>query len=230
MNQNTLPYIAQQALDRFYQTYRSDTSFFTIDDFKEYVGNAVGAYYQQIWDAKYKEVRSEKKDEVVTFDSGILSDQTLTVPSESKTKNSFLLELEQPIMSFMADQNNCGLQAVLYSKTNCDDLDTKAIRSTLVQKNSLKLLPICDRIFYYLDGNNIGIVNKRLLPVNEIKLYYVPAINDDMIVPEGIRQSVIDMAVTSLKEAHKDVVVKETLGNNQNMVIQSEIDQKQLTP
>lgn len=228
MNQNTLPYIAQQALDRFYQTYRSDNSFFTVDDFIQYVGNAVGGYYQQVWDAKYKEIRSEKRDEVVTFDSGILSEQTLNVPHETSMKSSFTIPLASPIMSFMSDQNNCGLQMVLYSKTDCEDIDTRAIRTTLVQKNSITKLPICDRIFFYLDGNSLGIVNKRMLPIKQIKLYYVPSVNEDMVIPEGVRQSVIDMAVMSLKEAHKDVIVKRELGDNPNMIMESEIDKGQL--
>ena len=90
MNQNTLKYIAQQAHDRFNQTYESDDDFFDIDDFINFAGNAIGDIYQMAWKEKYVELRQERKDEVVTFDSGILSQQILKVP-RGTSKISFFL-------------------------------------------------------------------------------------------------------------------------------------------
>lgn len=226
--------IAQQAEDLYKQSYDTDEDFFTPQDFILYCGNELADIYQTIWTDKYKELRSEKKDEVVSFDTNILATQTITVPSNLTAKVNFELPLQSPIMSFAYDQNNCGLQAVFYSKDNCNDFSERAVRSTLLQKQALKNTVICDRLFYYADGLNLGLVNRRFLPVNEVLVYYVPAINENMIVPDGLINIVINGnqirkgVVRSMKEAAAGVVIKNNLGDNSNQVLESNLDLKQV--
>lgn len=226
-----LKFVAQQVMDKYLTAYRSDTDFFTLQDYIDYTGNAVADFYMNMWTAKYGELRQEKKDEVVTFDSGILSEQILTVPKEKKDKTSFTIPLTYPVMSFAYDQNNCGFQVVFISgDPECDEFDKRAVRSTLLQKNALDRTVICDRVFFYPDGNNLGIVNKRFLPVNKIKLYYVPSVTEDMIIPDIIVAKVIDATIISLKQSAAGVVVRHELGNNANHVMESSIDKSQLKP
>lgn len=224
----TLKFVAQQAMDRFYQTYKSDTDFFSLDDFVDYCGNAVSDFYKSLWQLKYTELRQERKDEVVSFDSGILAEQEISISDDLFAKTIFSVPLTYPIMTFEYDQNNCGAQAVFYNSEDGDGFEKRAIRSTLLQKRSLSGMPICDRVFFLLNGVNIEIVNKRMLPVKRIKIYYVPSVNEDMIVPDGIVQKVLDTVIMSLKESKKGVVVKRELDNNPNMVIEGELDKSQL--
>lgn len=224
-----LKYVAQQAMDNFYQSYVEDTNFFTIDDFISYTGNTVSAFYTQMWKDKYAELRQEKKDEMVTFDTAILGQQIIKVPKESLFKRSFKVKLDEKIMSFPYDQNNCGFQAVFYKKKDdCEDFENRAVRTTVLQKNSVSKTPICDRVFFYYDGTELGIINRRMLPVGEILCYYVPAVSREMLVPEGIIQQVISATVMMIKESAKGVIIQRELGNNPNRVLEGELDKSQL--
>lgn len=218
-------------MHKFYQTYKTDTNFFTLDDFITYVGDAISDFYNQLYQVKYGELRKDKKEEIVSFDTNVLSESVLKVP-EDKCKNSvFYIDLEQPIMSFLYDQNNVGLQIVLYNKKGCEDFEDRAYRSTLAQKFAvLKGLPIVDRVFYFQDGDRLGIINKRMLPIDNVKIYFIPSVYEDMIVPDGIADKVIQSAIMNLKESKKGVVVMRELGNNPNQTIETEIDKSQLKP
>lgn len=223
-----LKIVAQDTMHKFYQTYKSDTSFFTLSDFITYVGDAVSAYYDALFQLQHGELKKEKKEEIVTFDDGVLAEQTIEIPDDFKNKTAFILETN-PIQSFMYDQNNVGLQYVLYRGRNSDDFDRKAIRTTTLQRFSLKYAPIIDEIFFYREGmNKVGIINKRFLPIDEIQIRYVPSIFPEMTLPDGIIDKVITSAIMTLKESHKDVVVKRSLGNNQNLVMEGEIDTNNL--
>jgi hypothetical protein len=211
-------------MHKFYQTYKSDTSFFTLSDFVNYVGDAVSAYYDALFQLQHGELKKEKKEEIVTFDDGVLAEQIIKIPDNFKNQTAFILETNL-IQSFMYDQNNVGLQYVLYKGKNDDDFDRKAIRTTTLQKFSLKYSPIIDEIFFYREGmNKVGIINKRFLPIDEIQIKYVPSVFPEMVLPDGIIDKVMTSAIMTLKESHKDVVVKRSLGNNQNLVMEGEVD------
>ena len=56
-----LKIVAQNTMHKFYQTYKSDTSFFTLSDFITYVGDAVSAYYDSLFQLQHGELKKEKK-------------------------------------------------------------------------------------------------------------------------------------------------------------------------
>lgn len=226
-----LKYVATQAMDNFYQTYKSDENFFTLQDFIQYCGNAISDFYSGMWKEKYGELKADRKDEIVTFDTGVLTYADIKIPANTKTNASLTIDMPGGVMVFPYDQNNCGLQSVFFKKDECEDFDNRAIRTTIFQKSQIKNIGIVDRLFYYLDsGNKIGLINRRMLPVSDIRVYYVPAITDDMPVPESIAYRIIAATIQLIKESGKGVVVSRENGNNPNKILETEIDKSQFKP
>lgn len=208
--------ISQSGMDLFYKDYKSDFQFFTLDDFIDNTGNTIAGIYQKYYEAQYKELKGEKKDEVVTFDTGMLSEQILDV----KRKDELLYaEITQPIMTFMYDQNATGIQ-IVQDLNNGEELD----RTTLTELWQLKYLPKTNRIFFYSDVNKINFVNKGSCNLTKVRVLFVPQMYPDAIIADTVADDAVQQTVLQMRQLMDDQVVKKTLDNNPNMIPQTELN------
>jgi hypothetical protein len=216
-----LNFIGQQALDLFYQNYKSDVDFFDVDDATSYAGNAVASIYQKLFDLKRAEIRAEKKDEIVTFDVGVLSQQILNV---IKSGNSYKAAFTSPIMSFFTDSNTSGIQEVIVTSP----VGVEVERTSISQLWQQKFTPSTNVIFWYSDSININFIVKGNCNVNTVVVYYVPAVNETMLVPDGIVEDAIKETLQLMMAAKNGVVIKKSIDGNQNKIMETEIDKSQL--
>jgi hypothetical protein len=216
-----LNFIGQQALDLFYQNYKSDVDFFDVDDATSYAGNAVASIYQKLFDLKRAEIRAEKKDEIVTFDVGVLSQQILNV---IKSGNSYKAAFTSPIMSFFTDSNTSGIQEVIVTSP----VGVEVERTSISQLWQQKFMPATNVIFWYSDSISINFIVKGNCNVNTVVVYYVPAVNDTMLVPDGIVEDAIKETLQLMMAAKNGVVIKKSIDGNQNKIMETEIDKSQL--
>lgn len=217
-----LKYIAQEISDLYYQNYKAAVDFFTFDDFVLYAGNTITGIYQAYYQEKYKELLSEKKDEVIQFDSGMLSEQILDVVSE---KNTLTAKIKEPIMSFMYDMQSTGVQNVFVTKPsgNFNELE----RLTLSQVWQTNYLPVTDRIFFYVQIGCLKFVNKGNCNVNQVQVLYIPSMYPDALIPDGIIDQAIQRTIQAMKVAADKTVIKETLDQNKNKVLEFEANKEQ---
>lgn len=220
-----LKYVAQETEDMFYQNYKADSDFFVKEDFVFYTGNTITGIYQAYYQEKYKELLSEKKDEVISFDIGMLSEQVLEVSNDCGFLSA---KLKYPIMTFMYDNRNTGLQNVFVTKPtgNYSELE----RTTNNELWQTKYLPVTNRIFFYLDLVNINFVNKGACNVNEVRLLYVPSMFPEAMIPDAIIDQAIQKTILSMKTAADKNVIKETLDQNKNKVLETELNTAQAKP
>ena len=216
-----LKYVAQDAMDLFYQQYKMDSDFWTLDDFISQVGDTIASIYNSYYQLQYKELKGEKKDEVVLFDAGMLSNQVLKVKNIG---GILAAKIEQPIMSFLYDQSTTGIQTVnIINPVGQDEV----VRTTLQAKYQLQYLPVTNTIFFYNDRDKIYFINKGNCNINEVNVYFVPSMYPDAVIPDGIADLAIDTTVKKMMEYAGKTVIKETADQNHNKIMETEIDKSQ---
>lgn len=217
----TLKYLAQSASDEFYQNYKSDFQFFDLDDFITNVGQVVSGIYQKAYELQYRDLRGERKDEVVIFDTGMLAEQILDVTNENGILSAVITH---PVMTFLYDQNNAGVQVVFDLLNN-----TELERTTITELWQLKYMPKTNRIFFYSDINKINFVNKGDCNLKKVRVLYVPSMYADAVVADTIADQAIQQTILQMRQLADKQVVKKGLDNNENKILETEIDKRQLT-
>lgn len=223
-----LKYVAQDTMDLYYQNYKADNDFFDLSDFVTHCGNAITAIYQAFYNQEYQQLRQEKKDEFITFDIAWLNADEIDVKKE---RDITFAILQHSVMTFPFDKSLTGIQLVL------DDNGVEVERTTIQQLFQLKYLPVTNRIFFYADllggdkcetGSKIKFANKGICNLKKVRVYYVPSVNDDMQVPDGIIENVIQQTLSMMRAAAEKTVIKKSLDGNQNKILETEMDKKQL--
>lgn len=217
----SLPIIAQRCMDSWYQSYKSSSQFFDLDDFVFYTGATIAEIYRQEAQTKYAELRSLKQEEVVSFPADWLLEQRLKI---ARKDNETYAELMEPAMSFSYDNQVIGIQDILPVKP----IDAIFERTTQDAAWQNRHVPFTNRVFWYVKRNRIIFQNKGGCNINEVSALYIPAINDSMLVPEAIVDMAITQTVMKMKQVAQGVVVKKSTDGNQNMVMEGEINKLSL--
>ena len=218
-----LKLVAQQAMDNYYQQFKNDnTDFFSLEDFIQYCGNSVAAIYNTFYLEQYKEIRGDKKDEVVTFDIGWLDEMMLDV---KETDGRLFSKFSKSIFTFPFDRSNTGLQNVFIVNPN-DRCECE--RSNINNIWQLEYIPQTNKIFFYVDKGGLGFVNKGMCNVKKVRVLYVPSVYADMNVPDGIIEMVVQKTVLSMRQMADKHIVKKSLDGNDNQIIESEINKLSL--
>lgn len=219
-----LQYVAQLAMDEFYQQYKGENDFWELTDFISMVGNTVASMYQQVYQQYYTMIRQEKNPEVVCFDSGWLLSQELEV---SKDSNGFLTTtLSKPVMTFPYDKSSSGIQEIFIIEPFNTCQPERTSLSALYQ---LKYLPKTNRVFFYQDMSKINFWSNVIFNVKKIRLLYVPVMNDaEAPIADGMIAQAISTTVNDLKKIAAGNVIDSTENQNSNKVLQSELDKATL--
>lgn len=215
--------VASDAMDLYYQNFKNNNEFWTIDDFRDHCAGLVANYYQQQYQAQYAELRQEKKDEVVAFDPETLNEQVVEVKQKD---GRIFAKLEKPVASFPYDQQGIGVQELFAVEQPAVTFE----RSTLSAAWQLNLIPFTNRIFFYLERGTLQFVKKGICNVpKKIRVLYVPSTNDpDFMVPDGIREYIVTTAAMTIKEVGKGTIVKTANDGNVNKTIETEINKMAL--
>ena len=213
-----LKYIAQQCLDLFYQNYKSDIEFWVLDDAISFAGNAAAGLYQEFYQQEYAMLRSEVKDSVIQFDTGWLDEQILPVKA---VDGLFIADLKYPVMTFPYDRQQIGIQNVIYKQQDLDRISYSAAYQ-------LKYLPVTPNMFFYGDRNRIVITNTGTKVIDEVRVLYVPSMNAEANIPDGITEKVIMATLNLMRQAADKTVVKKSLDQNVNKILETEIDKSAL--
>lgn len=217
-----LKYIAQNALDLFYQNYKSDIEFWTLDDAIDFTGQAAAAIYQNFYQQEYAMLRSEKKDDVVQFDIGWLSEQILDV---KKNDGDLSAIIKCKIMTFPYDRQQVGVQNVFVTDPRSTD---EVERTSISAAYQLKFVPNTNKIFFYQDIGAMVLINKGQCNVNKIRVLYVPSMHGESDIADGVIEPIITSTVNMMRQAADKKVIKKSLDRNQNEILQTEIDKTSL--
>lgn len=218
-----LDVVAQYAMDIFYTNYREDSGFFTIDDFIFHCAKEAADYLRQEFQQKYQELRQDKEDEVIDFSDDWLSNDVLKVERDG---GALFATLKNEIFSLPFDSQNSGIQDLYITKPigSCVQLE----RTTSGAAWRLRYLPVVnDRMFWYLqNANQIIFYNPGNNNIQEVNIEYVPTMGKMSLIPDAITDFVITNAIMKMNQLMQGKVVKKTLDNNQNKIIQSEINKE----
>lgn len=216
-------YIAQTAFDDFIQNYADQTTFWTLEDFITRIGNAAADFYQKGWKQYYDELRSERQNEVVCFDSESLSEQVVKLKRDGSGK--WVGDLINMAMSLPFDQQNSGFQNIFDAKTG-KELE----RSNISETWQDEYLPKNNRFFFYIDRDQIKVTTKGDCNIQEVRILYVPSIkigDGDEWLPDGIVSYCIGVTVQWMK-ALSGKPIKKTLDENENFTTETEMNKEQL--
>jgi hypothetical protein len=211
--------VAQQAMDMYYEQYKNDnTDFFGLVDFVLYCGNVISSIYNQYYIEQYKEIKAERKEEVVTFDIGMLDEMLLDVYDGD---NGLFAKYTNPVFTFPYDKSNTAIQNVLpVSPKDIYEYE----RSSINNFWQLQYIPITNKMFFIPERTGIKFFTNGLPNVNKVRVLYVPSVSSTMNVPEGVVDTAIQKTVTMMRELGKGNVVKKSLDGNDNKIPQTEIN------
>ncbi len=217
-------YIAQTALDDFYQNFTAPTDFFSLEDMIIRVGNAAGTYYLQAWKQYYDELRAERINaEVVCFDSESLAEQIVKVKSDGS--GAWVGVLERQAMSLPFDQQTSGFSNVFDAKTG-EELE----RSNINETWQYKYQPTNNRKFFRIERDKIKIFTKGICNIQEVRVLFVPSIkigDGDEWIPDGIVGYCIASTVSYMRSL-AGRPIKKSLDLNENESMQSEMNKEQI--
>lgn len=218
-----IDFVAQSALDLYYQNYKNNNEFWTLEDFRDHCAGLVANFYQQQYQAQYSELRQEKKDEVVAFDPETLNEQVVEVKQKD---GRIFAKLEKPVASFPYDQQGIGVQELFAVEQPGVTFE----RTTLSAAWQLGVIPFTNRFFFYLERGTLQFIKKGICNVpKKIRVLYVPSVSDkDFMVPDGIREYIVTTAAMTIREGGKGVIVKKSIDQQQNKTIETEMNKMQL--
>lgn len=218
-------------MDQFFQQYKGENDFFDLEDFISMCGNTVSALYLTYYQQQYAQLRQDRNMEGISFDAGWLLSQEVAV----ENKDGYLFAtLEKSVMTFPYDNNSCGVQNVfIIEPFSNDELE----RTTISGLWQLKYIPKTNRIFFYSDVpatgcvtiSKLGFVNKGNCNIKKIRVLYVPSMNSDANVPDGLIADAVIKTVLAMKQISTGSVIDETENQNSNKILQTEIDKNTLT-
>lgn len=226
----TLKYVAQAAMDDYFQNYRGNANFFDLEDFILRAGSVIADFYQKTYQQKYVELKADKRAaiDLVAFDQGMLAMQELDVKYD-KDEGEFVSTLTQPVMTFLYDQSGVGYQLLL----PVNPKSTKLERTSLNELWQVQYVPFVDRVFWMPENGKIKYIKKGNCNINKVKLFYIPALQNqdgeyigDAQVPDGIVNMTITGTAMLMKQVAEGTVVKQTNDLNPNKIIQSEINKE----
>lgn len=214
-----LKYVAQLAMDNFFQDYKGESDFWELDDFISMCGNTISGMYYDIYKQQYALLKQQKKTELVAFDAGWLVEEIVPVKQNGL---QYFIDFDSNVMTFPYDQNDIGIQNVF---NGFDELK----RTTLSTLWQLKYLPKTNRIFYYLGLGKIGIYNNGNCNIKELRVLYIPAMNDgESSVPDGIIGDAIIKTIMAMRQMASGEIIDKTDDFNTNKILQTELDKNSL--
>jgi hypothetical protein len=217
-----LKIVASNTMDLYYQDYRSDEDFFDLPDFVTHCGDTLTNYYLTEYKQIKAEMRADRQEEVVTFSENVLSEQVLDV---KLCEGELVAKLEKPFMSFPYDEQSTGVQYVFPTKAkDCQNLE----RSHISKIWKFKHLPITDRVFWYVDFGEIKFYKNSIVPLNKVRVLYIPVVNKEMSVPSALIDMVTTNTVLKMKQIAAGVVINETLSRNPNKPVEAEVNKADL--
>lgn len=223
----TLKFVAQLAMDDYFQNYKGEADYWDIEDFVFRVGNTVSAMYWAYYQQEYAMLRQDKKEEVVTFDTGWLLEQVATV---TNTAGKLTAQLTYPIMTFPYDKSSVGIQNVFITNPQADYECERISLSTVWQT---KYWPKTNRIAFYGDVgfingcsvvSNLSFINKGSCNIKQVLVSYVPSMFDGAIIPDGLITDAISKTVTTMKQMASGQLVQKLDDFNPNKIAQNEVD------
>jgi len=155
-------------------------------------------------------LKADKTEGLVSFGDDLLNSEELTVKDG-------VAEIPFDFASFMYDTQASGIQMVYSGEELLE-------RISSAQRWQLKHIPFVSRVFWYLDGKKIKLFSKGICNPSKINVFFVPGIGENMIVPDGLVQYVVETTVSLLRS--KEGVVKETNDGNKNKIMESEINKR----
>lgn len=226
-----LKYVAQLAMDNFYQNYKGEDDFWDLEDFISMCGNTVAGIYLSFYQQEYAMLRSERNGEGIAFDAGWLSEQEVIV--EKDKNNRLFANLDNAVMTFPYDKNSTGIQNVfVIDPYSNDELE----RTSISEVWQLKYVPFTNRIFFYSNVSGgtcdtiskLGFVNKGNCNLKKVRVLYVPVMEENANIPDGLIGDAIAKTVLAVKQMANGNVVDQTADQNSNKVLQTEIDKNTL--
>lgn len=210
---------AQNAMDLYFQQYRSDEEFFQEYHFKYLCGIAYAKLLQEEYEKSYnKNLAEHGLGEAQLNPDWFISIETDVKASDIGDRE---IVLKQKPFTFRYDKQSSGIQGLFPLNGKCGDF----IRITIDEIWKLKRPPATNITWWYPVANKI-LLSKTKCGLNKVRIVYIPAIgeNDDEIVPQQLEEDIIKKVLELMFAARQGVVIDKTSNQNTNKVIESEID------
>lgn len=221
-----LLHVAARAMDMYHQDLMTEESFFGEDHFKY----MVSAAYAKLLNDEYDKARLINRQTMgftyVELSPEWIKKIPLTLEETTEDDNKmFYADLPQNCkpFSFAFDAMSNGIQGIYSSCHECD-----FIKVSLNDLWQLRLVPPCDKIFYFLTDRRVifkNITNKNVgkhLFVNLIPVIDVD--DDDFMIPESKELEIINMALQIMIAAKNGVVIQKADDQNKNVVLPEELN------
>ncbi len=203
----------------YFQDYAETSQFWDENDFNYHAGAAYAELLRQEYINEYNLMRADGEYNIVSFSHDWLKVEPQL--KREKDEMGFYINLPQPIMSFMYDKRDVGVQNILSASGK---MGTEYIRSSIDELWVDSFLPISPKVYWALLRDKIYLNTNVGEPPLLSKLVYVPGISDDLDIPDTRVWSVMAITLEMMRKAAANYVVKETSDQNANELPVTEAD------
>ena len=202
-------------MDLFYQDFKADEQFLSIDDFIELAVSADAKLKIDEYNTQALNNLRQRK----TGDITMSSDNYVTVNikiQDSKAK------LPTSVMWFPDGKAGLSIASV-FPEGNCKPI------MPVTQQTKWEVASIKNVVFWlpYRDDKCEGIEFLHLkgnCNPSKVEVTYIPVLNEKSIIQESRKWAIYNMVIAFIKQAEAGVVIDSTNDGNANMTTQTEIN------
>lgn len=210
---------ATATMDLYYQNFKADEDFFTLEHFKYLNGVSYNGFLQDYYEKNYQKNLAEQGRGEVEFDGGWLVPVELSL--ERQDNGELAATFQQKPFSFLYDNQNRSVQLI----EPVGSCVVKLARISSLEIWKLRSLPATSYSFWYVLGEKLRLA-KVPCGLEKIRVWYIPALSDTddkSIIPDGLSKRIIEDTLNLMFAARQGVVVDMTNNQNPNKVMETEI-------
>lgn len=206
----SLTWLAQMALDAFYQDFRPGDSFLRLVHFIYLCKAADGKLKQDEYDKQIAiNLRQGIKNGVVNLSSGNYVVETPEIKEGKAT-------LKQRILTFAGASPTISVQVKINGCGDVMPISPEETWQVCKIKNVVFWTPNCNGIeFFNLEDN---------CRPDKATVRYIPELNDDSVIPENRKFAILNMVNAYLKSAQQGSIIDMNNDGNTNVATQTEIN------
>lgn len=213
--------VAQNLMDLYYQSFKSDEDFFELYHFEYLVSVAYAKLLQLDFEKAWKLNYQVEGIGYISVPSDWVKEVELQVKKDGSSK---YVELPDQPFVFLYDNQNSGIQTVRpIGFSECNEF----IRSAINQSWKLCRMPDVG-IVYWMPVQKKIFFEKLNCRLDRVSVIYVPAIDldksHDFDIPKTKESDIIEWVLNIMRVARDGTVVDKTNDGNPNKVLQTEIN------
>lgn len=214
--------VAQNIMDLYYQTYKSEEHFFELYHFKYMASIAYSSFLQLEYEKSYALNKQETGTGFATLNAAWFINEHVKIEKSDEIAE-YVACLPVLPFQFKYDQQHHGIKAILPLNGKCKEF----IKWSMEQRYKLELLPPSPEVYWFPLGEKVYF-DHLFCGMSQAIIIYIPSascLNDNAVIPDPMEADVVTATLNLMFQAKAGTpVIDVTSDGNPNASLQTEIN------